>query len=291
MPYLIAVTSSVFLAGQIIIQKKALFKTGPFTVSLILWGFNLLLIVPALLILEIPSLSIFALILVNSFGYVAMMFFWAAALKNGQISVISPLMNLSPLFVAIFSLIFLKETLTTLQIIGILILVAGGHLLTFKGKIKNILRPIELITSNKGARYLFLFMAVGVFTNILNKIVLKNLGVISLHFYECFFASLLALFIFFAVKKSFKNLKKGFRESGKIIGVTATFETIGDLLYLWALSLAPLSVVFPLKRLATLFSTILGGHIYKEDNLLRKSIACILMIIGASLIVAKYIKI
>jgi uncharacterized membrane protein len=46
-----------------------------------------------------------------------------------------------------------------------------------------------------------------------------------------------------------------------------------------------ISLVIPIKRLSALFSTVIGGELFHEKYLLRKSIACVVMIIGAVLIV------
>jgi len=45
------------------------------------------------------------------------------------------------------------------------------------------------------------------------------------------------------------------------------------------------SLVIPIKRMSTLISTVVGGELFGEEHLLRKSVACLVMIAGAYLII------
>ncbi|MDY6777976.1 MAG: EamA family transporter, partial [Candidatus Nanohaloarchaea archaeon] len=67
--------------------------------------------------------------------------------------------------------------------------------------------------------------------------------------------------------------------------VAAVFTTSYRLLQMKAFSLAMVSLVVPIKRLSTLLATVLGGELFGEEHLLRKSLGCVLMIAGAYLII------
>jgi len=52
-----------------------------------------------------------------------------------------------------------------------------------------------------------------------------------------------------------------------------------------AIQLAYAGLVIAIKRMSAFFVVLIGGEIFHEKNLLRKSIACLIMIGGAALIV------
>ena len=51
-----------------------------------------------------------------------------------------------------------------------------------------------------------------------------------------------------------------------------------------ALALAATGLVVAVKRSAVLFTTVIGGELFRDDHLLRKSVACAVMISGVYLL-------
>ena len=83
----------------------------------------------------------------------------------------------------------------------------------------------------------------------------------------------------------FKGIKKCFREGKKDAFFSALFWNVEIFFYLSALSLQFVSLVIPIKRLSTIFTTIGGGTIFKDKGLYLKAAACIIMFIGAFFVV------
>ena len=52
-----------------------------------------------------------------------------------------------------------------------------------------------------------------------------------------------------------------------------------------AIQLAFAGLVIAVKRMSAFFVVLIGGELFHEKNLLRKSIACLIMLAGAGLIV------
>jgi len=67
--------------------------------------------------------------------------------------------------------------------------------------------------------------------------------------------------------------------------LAAFFTVLADITYFYALSLTLVSLVLPIKRISTLFDTIIGGELFKEKHLLHKGLACLIMLLGIYLIV------
>ena len=69
--------------------------------------------------------------------------------------------------------------------------------------------------------------------------------------------------------------------------IIAVFMILATFFVLWAISLptALVSLVVPLKRVSTLFSSVFGGILFHERHLFRKMVATFGMIGGILLIV------
>ena len=111
--------------------------------------------------------------LASIFGTIGILFA-AKAFKHGQISLISPLGNLRPGFVAILALIFLSETLRVKQIIGILIILISAYLLESDHNFSNFMKPIKHLFKSRYSIYFIFATFLFSITSILDKIILLN---------------------------------------------------------------------------------------------------------------------
>jgi drug/metabolite transporter (DMT)-like permease len=78
------------------------------------------------------------------------------AFKYGEISVTVIIWKLQVVLVAIFGVIFLKETITLIGVLGILVSLFGVYLLNVRKERLSPMEPVLLIFREKGARYAFL---------------------------------------------------------------------------------------------------------------------------------------
>jgi len=84
----------------------------------------------------------------------------------------------------------------------------------------------------------------------------------------------------------FKNIKKVAKTQGlQIFGAAAITMITIFFLYTALETAASVGIVVAIFRLRSLVTTIEGGKFFHETQLLKKSIACTIMIIGAILVV------
>jgi uncharacterized membrane protein len=57
---------------------------------------------------------------------------WLVALSKGELSYLYPLMSVAYILTSIFAVVFLKENLTMMRFLGILLISAGAFLVVFK---------------------------------------------------------------------------------------------------------------------------------------------------------------
>jgi uncharacterized membrane protein len=286
--YIFALLSAVFGALAMIFEKKTLFKEHATEFSTILKLFEILLmifIIPFLTInLKLP-LKTMLLILLLSFAVAITNILTSKSFRHMEMSKVVPLYNLTPLFVLVLAFILLKEELTPIHLIGVLILLIGTYVLEADHHIKDISAPFKKIIHSK---YMIIFMVALVISaveTVGEKYVIASTDPATLLFLIYLFTAFILTVIHTFLYDDINGLITGFKKHGKGIFLVAVFATLSNLTWFYAISASFVSLVLPIKRTSTLFATIGGGSFFKEKHLLQKSIACIIMVAGAVIII------
>lgn len=212
-------------------------------------------------------------------------------LERFEISKVSPLMNISPIFLLILSTVFLDEIITLQQLLGILIIIISTYVLEVNVKFHHEIHPHKhhldwLYKIDKKNILLVLSMLFIIsITAISDKMIFNN----NINIYSnMFFTSFILLFfisVYYIYNKKFTNLFTFIKTNPSIL-VVSSFSIASTFFVLMAISIptAMVSLVVPIKRVSTLFTAIFGGMIFSETHLLKKSFAIITMLLGIVLI-------
>ncbi len=206
------------------------------------------------------------------------------ALKHLQISTVAPLFNLTPGFLAILAFLFLGESLSKIQVGGLILLIVGAYVLEtdHHSFIKSFLQHIK----SKYVGYAIASALVFSITALLDKYIITFYAVAFDYLFLVWFCiAINFILLSFIQKKGIKGVKHCLRKSKHNVFLAGLFSFLGNVFYVAALSLSYVSLVMPIRRLSTLISTIVGGELFHEKNLLRKSFACVIMVVGAYLII------
>lgn len=286
--FLVALVSALLSATSAITQKKVLFRTDALEFSLLLSFINLLLSIPFFFIINYSTISNLSLVILFGKSIIGVLAFYCVmlSLKNLQISNALPLLALTPGFVAIFALFSIGEDLKFVEVIGLILLTVGTYILERKD-LKGIISPFKVFVTSKYHHYILFALLLFTASSILDKLLLKNYKLTPnafTAFQHLFFAIIFYLIFIFNSKTTIKNIiKENYKELGWITLVSVL--TIGyRYTQLVAVSLAPVALVLAVKRTSVFWATLIGGKIFKETSLLRKSIAVIVIIAGAILI-------
>lgn len=286
--FIIAFISSVLSAFAAITQKKVLFNRSPLDFSFMLAVVNLIFTLPFFFMIDYATVnpSNLSILFIKSLIGVVAFLCVMTALKNLQISNALPLLALTPGFVAIFAFLLLGESLKTTEIAGLIALITGTYILESKN-LKETLFPLNVFFKSKYHRYilaaLFLFTA----SSIMDKLLLvkMNLSPISLTAFQHLFFAFLFAIIFYSYKKNREEIFSSFQK--KDLGWIALISlfTIGyRYTQVVSISLASLALTLAVKRTSVLWATIIGGKIFKDSNLWKKTIAVLFILLGAILI-------
>jgi len=284
MAWLILVLISAVLASfSQIYAKKALLKEHAVEFLTVLTMFSALfsLIFYPNASFDLPAKFYVIIFGLSSLSAIAGILF-IKSLRHMEISTVSPLTNLSPLFLLVISFIFLGEKLTWLQLGGIFLLVSGTYFLESKHFSKKVFEPFKELFRSKFTIFTLLALVLYSICAATDKYIISNgVNAYTLLILGQTFLFIIYAFITFTFYKGFKDVKHGITTSGVTIGFCAFIGVLSTYFYYEAISLAFVSLVIPIKRLSTLMSTVVGGGLFHEHDLGHKIIGCIIMVIGA----------
>ncbi len=286
--FLLGLISALFSAAAAITQKKVLFKMSALEFSFIVSIFNLILSLPFFLLVDFSTLTTagLAVLLFKSILGSAAFLCVMLAIKNLEISGALPLMVLTPGLVAFFAFLLIGESLGLQEITGMILLLIGTYILEMRSN-QRAFAPFKVFYHSKFHHYIIAALLLFTTTSILDKVLLNQFKVTPYAFMG--FQQLFFGIIFFGVvlfkKENPVSLFKKFDKSILVWVVLIAFLTIGyRYTQIEAIKIAPVALVLSVKRISVFIAAIVGGKLFKEKDLLKKSIATAIMVAGALLI-------
>ena len=191
-----------------------------------------------------------------------------------EASTFSVITQLSTVFMIVAGVLLFKEPFILNKFIGAILIVFSNVLIFFK----------------KGSVKLNKYVLLGIFANICFSIALfldvNNSDKFNLPIYVALSLGVPAILISIFEKIKFSDIKVEYQNSNKkAIWLTAISWSLSILAQLRAYELGEVSIVAPLCALSVILNVIVGYFFLKEkDNMLKKIIAALLIIIGIILI-------
>ncbi|MBW2983189.1 EamA family transporter [Candidatus Woesearchaeota archaeon] len=253
-------------------------------------GVYLLLLVFALPFIDLAyDWRVFIALYVISVILTAGNLYYLRSVRHSELSSCMPLMNISPLFLLVIAFVLLGEMPDALAILGVFLLVMGTYFLQMgtAGKHKGLWAPFKTLARSRYALYMIFAMLIFSFTATMQKAVVNwGIDVITI---------VVLVRLFMAVNYvGFETAKHGFgeivgdlkRDGLQIFGSTFT-SFMSDIALLLAMGVpgALVSLIIPVKRLSTFFTSLIGGRLFHEHRLGLKLMACCVMLVGVVLVV------
>jgi bacterial/archaeal transporter family protein len=283
-----AFLAALMTAARSIFEKKGLMNTesGVFT-TLLSFGI-LVAMLPMLVVVEHFTWTpkFFAVTFIVGLLAATALHHSLHAMKRNDISAISPLYILKPAFVAILATIFLGEHLTLKVILGIVIMSVGAYLLEKKHE-DSLFEPIRRMATSHALSYVFIAIFLYSISSVIDRGTLESGEVhpvqyqVVLHFWMVLF--LLAMH--WHKYGNCKALSLALKKSASSIFGVSLIVAAANLTLSYAFSLAPAAQVAAVKSTGSLFIVLAGGSLFHEKGLIKKAIACVVMILGLMLVV------
>jgi drug/metabolite transporter (DMT)-like permease len=286
--FAIALLSAFLSSFAAVTQKKVLFNLGALEFSFMLSLVNLLFSIPFFFFIDYGTINSYNLtiLFIKSVIGVGAFFCVMLSLKNLEISNALPLLALTPGFIAVFAFIFLGESLKTMEVVGLIVLIIGTYLLESQS-LKEIFYPFSVFIKSKYHRFAVLALLLFTASSILDKLLLVKLKLspVSLTaFQHIYFALLFSIIYFFFRKKSQPIALSVSKNNFGWIALISVLTIGYRFTQVAAIGMASVALVLAVKRTSVFWATIIGGKIFSDKDLLKRSIAAILILIGAILI-------
>lgn len=206
-------------------------------------------------------------------------YIYMKALKCGDLSLILPIRNTTPLFVAVLAVIFIAENVTLQIFAGIIIIMAGSIILTKESKSK-------LGGSNQIKAILYA-LAVAIMAAVIFTITKYSVSIISpfLHVYLSALISSILLFLFILFSGRTSEFMGVIKTNIVPFAGVGFFSTLAATSIATAASIAMASVVSAFLRIELLFGVVAGSIFFKETITKLRIIGAILIFIGLLLVI------
>lgn len=285
--YMFALGSALCFTFFQIFRKKGLQKTHAMnfeSVRMVFVFFISLFLIP-FIDWSFDKSSLLIVYVVSLLGTAGILFA-AKSFRHNDISLISPLGNLRPAFIAIIAFFFLHESLRIKEITGIIIILIGAYLLESNHNLSNILEPLRNLLKSKHSLLYILASFIFSICSVLDKYIVtyKITNVFTYFFIVWFFITLnfnLIHTLVYGIKDSVKCLK----QTKHLPFLVALFSAAGNIFALKAFSMAYVSLVSPVLMLTTLLVVLFGGRFFHEKYRIFRLATSALMLVGVYLVI------
>lgn len=278
-----------FSYGLQMILIKVLSQRGYQTVK-ILW-YTMAGSVPLLfLFLKMTSphtiQSSFSFVLVFAVGGNLLGFYgFVRAIELSDVSLVSPLLSLSPLFMLLTSWLMLSEFPNVWGLIGILAVSIGTYLLA-KDPGMSGFEPVRRLWRDHGVRWALLVSFVWSITSNIDKLAVQRATPISYSFWfhVTFSVVFLPLYLYFSSRKGEGSGEIPFSRAGLwiVIGLLTSgfLQAVLSGSQMYAIMQTDVAYIIALKRAGMLISVLGGGLLLGEHNFRQRLLASLVVFIG-----------
>ncbi len=279
-----ALLSAIILASRRVYEKNLTKSFSNFSVAFIVQTFSLLPTLALFIFLPLPKDIVhlpwqfwWPLLIIWFILYPIQTYFMYRSLREGQLSQVTPIMALLPVFNIVSSFFLLHELPTTIGFLGLLVIVLGTYLLLKEGVKKEVGEKY-----NKAVIYMMISTLCTAIGTTLDKI---SINVSTPVFYS-FVNTLGASIIFFILIHIYKQKSEFSKMKTMILPflVFGIFQAAYYTLSMFALSYGPTSYVLAIRASSFLFAALFAIFVIKEKLSTRKILAIFLFLVGIVLI-------
>lgn len=206
--------------------------------------------------------------------------------RHMEISAVEPLKNLSPLFLAIIAYFIIGEKISFLNFIGIFILIIGAYIIQVDHSWTHVIKNLSVF-KNRHIDKLIIALVLLSFCAILDKTLIKTVDVFTVMFFTRWMIFINTFLVFSYKYNGYHGVWHSIQRNHFWIVLVVILQLSSSFLFFKAIAIpgVMISLVIPIKRLSTLFTTIIGGEIFHDHGLKTRIIGCVIAILGVILVV------
>lgn len=218
----------------------------------------------------------------------------AYSIKKLDISESTGLFALSPILVTLFAVVFINESLVPFQILGIALSALGVYVIEHNFSYHSATGiPINIkdenITKSKTGTYILLAISVTAFSisTVADRHIVHNLAVSPLLYLVIGQFFLLFNFILFDMAL-LKTMHKKVIDPKLFLQLSFWVNIIliicHRITHVLALVLVEISVLNAIKQINAVFTAIIGGKLFTEKHILRRTLGCVCIAMGVAIV-------
>ncbi len=296
---ILSILTAFFESLKDVFCKKSLQALDSNVVACATMAIAAVILLPGLWIVGIPTLGpeFWRAIVIGGTLNVVAYTLYVKAIQISDLSLITPLTALTPLFLLVTSPLIVKEIPTLWDGVGVFLVVMGSYILNLQSQDTDYLAPLKAMAMNKGSRMMIVVAFIWSITSTFDKIGVQNSS-------PLFWA--IALFGYIAIgilpsvlwghqvgkrsgqrsgQRSERQLDRQsslmmLRQNWKLLLIAGIANGIGVGSQMIAVGIAPVTQVIAVKRMSALFSVGFGVWIFGEKGWRERVLGAGVMVAG-----------
>ncbi|BAD78512.1 hypothetical protein syc0322_c [Synechococcus elongatus PCC 6301] len=274
---LLASLTATCEATKDLFAKRSLQQLSATRLAALLSLLTTLLLLPIVLWQGIPAIGPnfwWSCLLGSSLNLVA---FWlyARALQMGELSLVAPIVNLTPLFLLLTSPLIVAEHLAWQGSAGVILLVIGAYQLNRRDRDSSSrLQPLIDLWQQPAQRIMVVVAFLWSITSNLDKIGVQSSD--PYFWLLCLFGSTGIVLLILG-----RGLGPVRKYPWRSLSAMAIFNSVGVVAQMVALNQATVVQIISVKRLSTLIGVVYGAVFFGEKQLRQRFLGAALMMAGA----------
>lgn len=206
--------------------------------------------------------------------------FYNKSIKLGELSTVIPFTKLNPVFTGILAAVFLAETITPVNGIGILLVTAGSYVI-LKDDEHDILDPIRRFKASDAPKLGAVSALIFSFAAIADRFATQAISPkIYTYLIYLFMTTGLTMYITARDRNIFTEAKESFLKDKTLYSLTGLGAALASYLIFFSFSKAEASKVIPVLQLQVFISVIAGITLFDEGNVKEKAIGSVILVAG-----------
>ena len=275
----LAILTAFFESLKDVFSKKSLIFLDEYVVACAGMAIAAISLLPVLAFVGIPTLGPnfwMALAIGGSLNVVAYTLY-VKAIRLADLSLMSPLSTLTPLFLLITSPLIVQEVPTIWDAVGVFLIVIGSYVLNLNASASGFFEPLRSIFRNKGTRMMVVVAFIWSITSTFDKVGVLNSSPI---FWAIVLFGFIALGILPLIILKSKNPIQGIRSHWRLLLAAGVANGIGVGCQMVAVGMVAVTQVIAVKRMSALISVGFGYFVFGEKGIRERLLGAGIMVTG-----------
>ncbi len=277
---------SAFLFGGYLYSLKRYFDDYPSTTFVMLtYAFAFPVYLPMVLTRDGPlfpagngARATAAMLGVVALTVVALLAFFRA-IRMGDVSYVSPIAKIVPVFVLPVEVLLLPEVVSPVQAGGVVIATVAIYVANWQGD--DLVEPLRRAVTTPAARFALLSAAVFGLVDVGKRVMMQELSIPPTTYLPLLFGVVPFLVAPFALRRAWPDGWRSDLPKFLAVGVVIAY---GNHIVLVAFGLLPASVVSPIVNAQAVVAVVLGGLLLDEAYFRVRLAAAALAVVGITLV-------